>query len=258
MFLRANYWWLPDELLVVAGCFLYDPGSHVAAPSQEPRIAWLLTKHLTKHFCKAKAKRANARLLFEKFVAAPRGDRGAVPDRFHAGEKESRGDFSYVAGPVASELFTWPAEKGSPGRRPSHAERSPPWAIGRRSTGDRRSTGRVAWESPGVADAGREILSRSSPRPPPGDDTLALGIPRDRRGASAGVAASYAGPRQDSRTMRPLALGRGAVPCTGQEPVTLHVPCPASRCGPEEAGRTRAIILIAYMPNAPQGFFGLT
>jgi hypothetical protein len=50
--------------------------------------------------------------------------------------------------------------------RRSHADRSLAAASGRRSTGDRRSTCCVAWQSHGSVHAVRDTTSRPSPRPP--------------------------------------------------------------------------------------------
>lgn len=70
--------------------------------------------------------------------------------------------------------------------RRAFAGRSPATAIGRRSRGDRRSTVRVAWESHTECHAAMETTSRPSPRPPP-QSTRWHSLPRDRRGAWAGV-----------------------------------------------------------------------
>ena len=86
--------------------------------------------------------------------------------------------------------------------RRASADRSPPRAIVRRTTGDRRSTGKMAWESQEEFHVRRETMSRPPPRPPPEDDTLAL--------ASS---LTYAAPRQGSHSAKTLGRDMAPAPC---------------------------------------------
>ena len=82
------------------------------------------------------------------------------------------------------------------------AVRSPVPAIDRRTRGDRRSTGKMAWESQEEFHVRRETMSRPPPRPPPEDDTLAL--------ASS---LTYAAPRRGSHPAKTLGRDMAPAPC---------------------------------------------
>jgi hypothetical protein len=136
--------------------------------------------HLQMFFLKNKERSAGCGPpAFAKRSIRKRTD-GAVRRAGYAGENQ--------AGPAQFH----PPSEVKRSRRPA-AARSPRPALGRRSRGDRRSTVLVAQESHRSAMPSwrpRRLACAATPTP---DDTLAL-VPRDRRGAGAGVAADLRRP----------------------------------------------------------------